>query len=290
MKTKIVLILSLTILLLASSCQNKEKREAKKIVTEWVGKKIQIPENIMFSVLGKDTTCPDLLKKPYKILLYVDSTGCLSCRLKLPDWKMLMKEVDTIALGKVGFIYIFQPKREKELQQLLRQNRISYPVIIDPTDYINRQNHFPNKLPYQCFLLDQSNKVLMIGNPVHNPQIWNLYKAQITGKPNKEKRLLTSMQTSSTDLNFGKIQVNKKSTIRIKLTNTGNNPLIIFFVKASCGCTNTDFKKEPIKSGKSTNITVSITPDSEGYFHKTIDIYSNTNNSPTQLSIKGIAE
>ena len=224
MKTKIVLILSLTILLLASSCQNKEKREAKKIVTEWVGKKIQILENIQFSVFGKDTTCPDLLKKPYKILLYVDSIGCLSCRLKLLDWKLLMKEVDSIAPRKVGFIYIFQPKRKKELQLLLRQNLLNYPVIIDPTDIINKENHFPNELLYQCFLLDGNNKVLMVGNPVHNPQIWDLYKAQITGKSNKEKRLLTSIQTSSTDLDFGKIKVNKKSTIRIKLTNTGNNP------------------------------------------------------------------
>jgi len=290
MKTRIVLILSLTILLLTSSCQNKKEREAKKIVTEWIGKKIQIPDNIMFSVQGKDTTCPDLLKKPYKILLYVDSTGCLSCRLKLPDWKILMNEVDSIAPGKIGFIYIFQPKREKELQLLLRQNRISYPVIIDPTDHINKQNHFPNKLPYQCFLLDQNNKVLMIGNPVHNPQIWNLYKAQITGKSNKKSAPLTSIQVSSTAFDFGKINVNKKSTIRFKLTNTGEKPLIIYSAKASCGCTNVDFEKEPIKSGKSTNITVSITPDGEGYFFKTVDIYSNTNNSPTQLSIKGMAE
>ena len=290
MKTRIILILSLTILLLASSCQNKKGREAKKIVTEWVGKKIQISEKTMFSVLGKDTTCPDLLKKPYKILLYVDSTGCLSCRLKLLDWKILMKEVDTIAPGKVGFIYIFQPKREKELQQLLRQNGISYPVIIDPTDHINRQNHFPNKPPYQCFLLDQSNKVLMIGNPVYNPQIWNLYKAQITGKPEKESVPLTSIQVESTEFDFGKIHFNKKSTICFKLTNTGENPLVIYSAKASCGCTNVDFEKEPIKPGKSTEIAVTITPDNNGYFYKTVDLYSNTKNSPTLLSVKGIAE
>lgn len=290
MKTRIVLILSLTILLLASSCQNKKEREAKKIVREWVGKKIQIPENTMFSVLGKDTICQDLLKKPYKILLYVDSVGCLSCRLKLPDWKKLMKEVDSIAPGKVGFIYIFQPKREKELQMLLNQNLFSYPVIIDPTDIINKQNHFPNELLFQCFLLDVNNKVLMVGNPVHNPQIWNLYKAQITGKPNKEGALLTSIQVNSTEFDFGKIHVNKKSTIRFKLSNTGEEPLIIYSAKASCGCTNVDFEKEPIKPGKSTDIAVSITPDNKGYFHKTVDLYSNTNNSPTQLSVKGIAE
>lgn len=290
MKIKIRFLLIFISLLLLLSCQNKEKREAKKIITEWVGKKIQIPENIPFSVLGKDTTCQDLLKMPYKILLYVDSIGCLSCRLKLSDWKILMKEVDSIAPGKVGFIYLFQPKKEKELQLLLQQYQMHYPVIVDPTDEINKQNSFPKKQQYQCFLLDQSNKVLMIGNPVHNPQIWNLFKAQITGKPNKEKHLLTSIQTSSTDVDFGRIQVNKKSTIRIKLTNTGNNPLIIYSAKTSCGCTNVDFEKEPVKSGKNTNIAVSITPDNKGYFHKTVEIYANTYNPPTQLLIKGIAE
>ncbi|MCK9311409.1 MAG: DUF1573 domain-containing protein [Bacteroidales bacterium] len=290
MKTRIVLILSLTILLLTSSCQNKKEREAKKIVTEWIGKVIKIPKDIQFSVFGKDTICTALIQKPFKVLLYVDSIGCLSCRLQLSDWKILMEEVDSIAPGKVGFIFIFQPEIEEELQILLRQNKMNYPVIIDLTNEINKRNHFPNKQTYQCFLLDKNNKVMMVGNPVHNPQIWNLFKNRILVKSDREDALLTSILVDSTGLNLGKIHFNKKSIIRFKLTNKGEKPLIIYSAKASCGCTNVDFEKEPIKSGKSTSITVSITPDNKGYFRKTIDIYANTNNSPTTLYVKGFAE
>ena len=33
-----------------------------------------------------------------------------------------------------------------------------------------------------------------------------------------------------------------------------------------------------------------MTPDSKGFFHKTVEVYSNTKDSPIQLSVKGIAE
>jgi hypothetical protein len=49
-------------------------------------------------------------------------------------------------------------------------------VFVDKKNEMMQLNNFPKKPEYQCFLLDKDNKVVMIGNPVLNPGIWELYK------------------------------------------------------------------------------------------------------------------
>jgi hypothetical protein len=114
--------------------------------------------------------------------LYVDSTGCSSCRLKLFQWKQLIEESDSLFQDRLSFLFFFQPKNKKEIAYLFQRDNFNYPVFIDMNNTINRLNHFPEKMEYQCFLLDKDNKVLMMGNPTLNPKIWDLYKEVITGE------------------------------------------------------------------------------------------------------------
>jgi hypothetical protein len=150
-----------------------------------MNKQLQIPDNYQCSILGKDTipaACVEILRRPYKVLLYADSTGCLDCKFKVFAWKQLIHETDSLFPNQVGFLFFIQPKDKKELQHILKWNRMDYAVFIDEDNIINKLNHFPEQLQFQCFLLDKDNKVVGIGNPVLNPQIWELYKQQISGK------------------------------------------------------------------------------------------------------------
>jgi hypothetical protein len=81
----------------------------------------------------------------------------------------------------LGFIFFFQPKNKKAFDFLFRKEQFYHPVFLDLNNSINRLNHFPQKTEYQCFLLDKTNKVQMVGNPTLVPQIWALYKQVISG-------------------------------------------------------------------------------------------------------------
>ena len=108
MKSKIVNFFLLSIILISFSCQSNEKREINKTIDVWMGKKVMIPRDIPFTVMGKDTSCPDLFNKTYKILLYVDSEGCTSCKLRLSDWKKMIFETDNLIPDQVSFLFIFK--------------------------------------------------------------------------------------------------------------------------------------------------------------------------------------
>lgn len=74
------------------------------------------------------------------------------------------------------------------------------------------------------------------------------------------------------------------------IKNTGNDPLIIKQVVASCGCTTPDWTKDPIVTGKTGEIKVAYNPVGRpGPFNKTVSVYCE-NSNPVQLTIKGNVE
>ncbi|MDR1373255.1 MAG: hypothetical protein LBJ17_09125 [Dysgonamonadaceae bacterium] len=148
-------------------------------MAEWTGKEIKFPDNFECNLQGSDTVsslCAELLDSEYKILLYIDSTGCTSCKLRLFEWRQLMQEADRLFPYKVKFLFFFHPQNIAELNYFLLRDRMDYPVFIDKNDTIYKLNKFPSEEQFQCFLLDKNNMVLAIGNPVLNPKIWKLYK------------------------------------------------------------------------------------------------------------------
>jgi len=94
----------------------------------------------------------------------------------------IIAESDTLLGDRVDFLFYFQPKNEKELLYVFKQNDFDYPVYLDRENRLDQLNGFPSQMEYKCFLLDGNNKVVAIGNPALNPKIWELYKRQITGE------------------------------------------------------------------------------------------------------------
>jgi hypothetical protein len=164
------------------ACQSKRRTDAEAIVREWTGKEIRFPE------LTGDTArvLDSLLTKEYKVLFYVDSTGCTSCRLNLGMWDFLIKESkEVLDKHQIGFLFFFQSKNLQDIPALLHAESFKHPVFIDLQNRINTLNGFPVQSQYQSFLLDKDNKVLMIGNPADQPVIWDLYKTVIESEERK---------------------------------------------------------------------------------------------------------
>ncbi len=283
---KTVFIL-LGVLILFSCKKGDQIQTIEQVVEEWTGKTVILPDKFDCKVMGQDTLASDLFQKPYKVLLYVDSMGCTSCKLRMPEWRKIIKEADSIAPDQIGFLFFFNPKSTKELDFLMKRDRFDYPIFVDESNEIDRKNHFPRGMSFQCFLLDKNNKVLVIGNPSINPHIWDLYKVQITGEKSMKNISKTKVGIPESEMQVSGLEVGKVSKAAFGLINEGNVPLVINDIKSSCGCTVPSWNKSPIEPGQRTQIEVEIKPEESGYFHKTIDVYCNVAGDKFQLSIKG---
>ena len=90
-----------------------------------------------------------------------------------------------------------------------------------------------------------------------------------------------------TSYDFGKIKVNKPVTHEFRFTNSGDAPLVISSVQASCGCTITDYSKDPIAPGSEGYVKATYNAAKLGVFSKTVTVSANAAENVVQLTIKG---
>jgi hypothetical protein len=98
------------------------------------------------------------------------------------------------------------------------------------------------------------------------------------------------MKLSASEHNFGtfKEEAGKQSYDFI-VTNTGNAPLVIQNIVASCGCTTPEWTREPIPAGGKGKITAIYDPQGRlaGQFDKTLSVYTNSKPEIVVLRIFG---
>lgn len=80
----------------------------------------------------------------------------------------------------MSYLFILDMKNISRMEEILRENRFEYPVVIDTRGNLNRLNRFPTDTRFQTFLLDKENRVLIIGNPVYKEAIRDIYIKQVT--------------------------------------------------------------------------------------------------------------
>ena len=277
--------------LLFTSCSETDKDRINRLVKEWEGKEIKFPSHSAFTLLGKDTVDFSFADADYKVLTYIDSVGCASCKLQLHRWKEWVHEVDSLTGGKVPFIFYFHPKDMKELRYLTRRDGFSYPVCYDEKDELNRLNRFPSDMTFQTFLLDRNNRVVAMGNPIHNPRVKELYLDLIIGKQStKTIGTTTTVAVNQTTIDFGSFPKMEKQERSFVLSNAGNQLLVIQDVTTSCGCTKVEYSKEPVRPSGTLELKVIYEAEQAEHFNKAITVYCNVDNSPLRLSVRGRAE
>jgi hypothetical protein len=99
-----------------------------------------------------------------------------------------------------------------------------------------------------------------------------------------------TLQEDST-YDFGKVKDGEIVEKSFAFKNTGDGPLVIGNISASCGCTTPEWPKEPIAPGAESNIMVRFnTTGKPGPQNKTVTITANTEPSVIELHVKGIVE
>lgn len=274
------------LLLALLSCGDDRRKEVTRLVEEWQGRTIRFPEESVFTVQARDTVAMSTRTPAHKVLLYVDSVGCTSCRLQLHEWKKFIAEVDSATGGTVPFLFYLTPKSVKEARYITRRDDFTHPLCVDMENRIDSLNHFPQAEEFHAFLLDDANRVVLIGNPIHNRAVRRLYLKTLTGRE-EEQSVNTTIEVPVHELDLGTLPLGEEHPCSFSLRNSGAHPLFIHDVQTDCGCTAATFSKEATPPGAETTISVLFTAEEEGPFSKLLTVWLNTEESPLRLRIKG---
>ena len=286
---KKLLYISLLLSLL-TACKENNKEKFALLVQEWQGKEIVFPQDMAFTRFVTEPVDYRIPDAEYKVLVYVDSVGCTSCKLQLPKWQELIAHVDSATNGNIPFIFVFQSKDDRELRYILKRDNFDRPVCIDRGDGFDKLNKFPQEITFQTFLLDKDNKVKVIGNPVHNLAVRDLYLKQITGMQYQEALPKTTLETDKAEYDLGTVKegTTKKQTVTVR--NTGTNVFKLKGFTTSCDCTEATCDWKELQPGESGTVTVSYEAEQPGDFYRTVEIYGNIPNNSLMMSFIGTVQ
>lgn len=125
------------------------------------------------SKIGIDDT-----KKALKYVIYNDSMSCSSCAVnRMCLWNVFI-EYAQIYNGRLKYYFIYSPAKKdyKMLKNLLLNDDFNYPVLLDTLGEFEKLNpHLPKNGALHTFLLDENNNVILVGSPLHNKKIEEMF-------------------------------------------------------------------------------------------------------------------
>lgn len=87
-----------------------------------------------------------------------------------------------------------------------------------------------------------------------------------------QKKIADVAKFTTETIDFGKIKQNTPQKGTFTVTNIGNEPLIIEQANPTCGCTISDYTKEPIAPGKTGVINATYNAAAGGHFEKHLTV------------------
>ena len=182
---KTIHIISILTLLLCSCnfdrCRNGNcDHDYIYIVKHWTGKEIEIPDSYTYQIKD-DTIVYDIDNADYKIITYIDSTGCHTCHMQLDKWDKALGQLKSIPDISVNFAMILNSPDNREMYRILKTSDFRNPVVFDRDGLFAHVNTLPVDESCRTFLLDADNRILAIGNPALNPKTLELYMKIING-------------------------------------------------------------------------------------------------------------
>lgn len=274
--------------------QRKRRKKLLRQVREWQGRTILFPDSMQLTSYRKDTVIIQYRNKPYPytLLNYVDTTGCVSCRLQLQRWKSLIYEMQTDYPDKINVLMAFYSNQKQRFIKFLRNNEFESFVFMDDSDTLNKMNHFLQGEDFRTFLLDADNKVVAVGNPVLNPNIRNLYLSIISnGKTSVNKKApLAEVSFSTNKIDLGEFSYKTRQETEVEVTNVGANLLIINDVVSSCGCIGVDLEKKIVRVGETIIMKISYQGDAPELLNERLSVFCNTPTTPLNIRVIGNAK
>ena len=118
-----------------------------------------------------------------RILFYVDAEGCTSCRLRATLQWYTQNRHELLSMDSCSVIVVLAPTTAEQ-----RSVATVFCEMYDKPDvmvwdsamvFVRSNPAVPDNSDYHTFLLDRDNRVVLVGSPVGNPKMWELYKSTI---------------------------------------------------------------------------------------------------------------
>lgn len=159
--------------LIFSSC--KDRSQLTMHLQNMQNKEIVFPQNLVPFYEKMDTLAVHE-SNALRLIVYFSKDMCTVCNMeKIPEWNSIKS-----ILKRWNIIYIlsFSEEENQEIIDFLIRNRTNEDIIyLDKGGMFKELNPFIGDNPLlHVFLIDSSNRIKIVGDPLYNEEVLKLYK------------------------------------------------------------------------------------------------------------------
>ncbi|MDE6153702.1 MAG: hypothetical protein K2G21_06095 [Muribaculaceae bacterium] len=159
------------VVILSSCCNNSIENEIKNFKSQKIDLKLDELQLLTGEIVSSNS-------KKLKLVVYTDSTECTSCRIfQMYLWNDFLEKTLSVK-DSIDVLFVFNTTDDinvdviKDISPYLHGARL----YLDSLGTIKNNNeYFPKSNDLHTFLLDRDNNVILIGDPIKNVAIEDLY-------------------------------------------------------------------------------------------------------------------
>ena len=146
-------------------------------------------EKLPCYINGHDTIYTERENVIYKWVIYIGPSACTSCFVThMIDYEMISPKMQAYDVDII-FVFDFIKNEHEDLSSLIRLSAYPYWCIIDEESLFREQNpHIPSNPLLHSFLLDEKDSVILVGNPVRNKKIEELFFKILEERKDKQDK------------------------------------------------------------------------------------------------------
>lgn len=162
--SRVILILQI-LFLMAGCTSNDHAEEVKRMYRK----------QISLGIVSDDS-----LQVGPKVVVYHDSDQCSTCQLgHISDWDEIIWHLDSLR-PSIPVLFIITPPegRVREVTGYLHNLKLDrYHITVDSLNLFGKHNSMiPDNSLLHTFFLDRDNCVVLVGSPLFNKKLWDIYK------------------------------------------------------------------------------------------------------------------
>lgn len=178
---KYVLILCL---ILGVGCLSCREDTMQHVIRNNIGKKIVMKGLDVINYLDKTLSYTEFRKKyKYISIIYIDQ-DCSVCKTTVLEWNKHIKQLKEIS-GNIAYLFVYRGDKPsmyfKELsdayQSAYKDNDFCFFIAQDPDfKFITYNNDIPHSVIDASIVIDEHNRITLIGQPFINQRMMELYQ------------------------------------------------------------------------------------------------------------------
>ncbi|MFI3261435.1 MAG: hypothetical protein R3Y26_00865 [Rikenellaceae bacterium] len=153
------------------------ERKSQRFVDKYAGKPLILPYTD--SLFINRSEYQNISKLSFKVVNFLDG-DCSTCLMKIDYWKEFVEKMKLDGVSNIPVVMYAFSSLEENLRDYMKQewNDQNYYWQFDKDKSFIKTNKL-HDLRFQTVLLDQNNNVILIGDPLLNPKLGDLYKKVI---------------------------------------------------------------------------------------------------------------